>query len=387
MIRRRKYTFGFVIGVFLCGLGARTLWDNASTAKSIASVNLDLNRTPTSTTLGPLSENSASLCQNIYRLVCQKSSGTNITHDPTGSVRSDVEGEKLALSLYADIIHAHRDWTIDQIDEEMAIQTYTPARRGRIESAFRWVKNNIEQFINQQSSSVFTAHEKQIIKARLKKTKIELPPPASIYSDEPDLLTKNEVYFERTHEGKTRLRVGGAYLFIAKSWFNIVFTLAHELAHSIDPCEIRAMRLSFPAYDQLTACFLQNSLIATRNDRSECGANDQLSETFADWLAVQVTANALQLYSTEFHGLQIIDAARNSVKDLCEQEADSNDIGTEFHPSPAIRISKIFGNNPAIRSLLGCQAEPIMGPAYCTLKSFTPLSSQGRGEGEPIYEK
>ena len=293
----------------------------------------------------------------------------------------------MTLSLYADIIHAHRDWSIDQIDEEMAIQTFSPVRRGRIESAFRWVKNNIEQFINQQPSAVFTSHEKQLIIARLKKTKLELPPPASVYADEPDLLTKNEIYYERTLGGKMRLRVGGAYVFVAKSWFNIVFTLAHELAHSIDPCEIRAVRLSFPAYDRLTACFLQNGLIATRNNRFECGANDQLSETFADWVAVQITANALKLYSTEFRGPQIIDAARNSVRDLCEQETDASDVGTEFHPSPSIRISKIFGDNPAIRSLLGCESEPVVGPAYCTLKSFTPLNSNDMGEGPRIYEK
>ncbi|MEO5970585.1 MAG: hypothetical protein ABIQ95_11710 [Bdellovibrionia bacterium] len=384
MLRSRKHTFGFAIGIFLCGLGARTLWDRTHSLTSTSSSTSESLRTPAGTQPVPNIDTSTNSCQNIYQLVCQK---TAAIHDPTGQVRSDVEGEKLALALYRDIIHAHRDWSIDQIDEEMAIQTFSPARRGRIESAFRWVQNDIEQFINQQSSAVFTAREKQLLKARLKKTKLELPPPASIYSDEPDLLTKNEIYYERTQEGKMRLRVGGAYIFVAKSWFNIVFTLAHELAHSIDPCEIRSVRLSFPAYDQLIGCFLQNGLIATRNNRSECGANDQLSETFADWLAVQITANALKHFSTEFRGPQIIDAARNSVKDLCEQETETNDIGTEFHPSPSVRISKIFGNNPAIRSLLGCESEPVVGPAYCTLKSFIPPNSDTIGEGPRIYEK
>ena len=390
MPKIRKFNLGFVIGVFLCGLGVRPIWDSFTSVPSpiyIEPAPREKSREPAGAPLAVAPEISANSCQNIYQLVCQKTTTAVTTHDPTGAVRSDIEGEKIALNLYTDIIHAHRDWSIDQIDEEMAIQTFTPARRGRLESAFHWVKNNIEQFIDQQPSSVFTLYEKQLIKARLRKTKLELPLPASIYADEPDLLTKNEIYYERTQEGKMRLRVGGAYVFVAKSWFNLVFTLAHELAHSIDPCEIRAVRLSFPAYDQLTACFLQNGLITTGKDRSECGANDQLSETFADWLAVQITAKALKHFSTEFHGPQIIDAARNSVRDLCEQEIEANDIGTEFHPSPSVRISKIFGNNPTIRSLLGCEAEPVVGPAYCTLKSFTPLDSDHIGERPRIYEK
>ena len=163
MRKARKYTFGFVIGVFICGLGARTLWDSTSSPANVTLPVSEIPRSPAGVSLVPTPpESTAHLCQNIYPLVCQKNATPFKTNDPTGTVRSDIEGEKLALSLYTDIIHAHRDWSIDQIDEEMAIQTFTPARRGRIESAFHWVKNNIEQFINQQPGSVFTPHEKQM---------------------------------------------------------------------------------------------------------------------------------------------------------------------------------------------------------------------------------
>jgi hypothetical protein len=386
MLKKQRTTFVLLLLVFLSGLGVRSLWDSAMTRLRIYNNINDLTKSEILPGTPPVTspEASSNRCQNIYHLVCQRNP---VAHDPTGVVRSDIEGEKLALSLYAEIIHKHRDWTIEQIDEEMALQTFTPRRRGRIETAFQWVKTTIEEFVDQQTEPVFSTREKAIIKARLQKTKLEIPPPASIYADEPDLLTKNEIYYERTPEGKMKLRVGGAYLFVAKSWFNIVFTLAHELAHSIDPCEIRAAHLSFPAYNYLAACFSKSGLIAARKDHSECGSNDQLSETFADWMGVQVTAKALKFYSTEFHGPQIIDAARNSVRDLCEQEIRDSDISTEFHPSPSIRISKIFGNNPAIRSLLGCQEEPI-GPPYCTLNSFTPpLHSEPTGVRAQIYEK
>jgi hypothetical protein len=102
------------------------------------------------------------------------------------------------------------------------------------------------------------------------------------------------VYYERFADGRMRLRVGGAYLLSAKSWFNLVFTLAHELGHAIDPCELRVARLPLPAYDRLGACLLADGLVASRETRAECGQDDQLSEAFSDWLAVQVTADVLK---------------------------------------------------------------------------------------------
>jgi hypothetical protein len=382
LLRRRKYTFGFVFGFFILGLLTRTLWDSTSFS-TFKQPPTGVSRAPSAIPPPAPRDSPYNYCQNIYPLVCQKNP---VPSDPTGGVRSDVEGEKFALRLYADIIHEHRDWSIDEIDEEMAKQTFTPVRRARIESAFRWAKHVIEKLISSQPFSVFTVREKQHILSRLRETHLEIPPPASLYADEPDLLTKNEIYYERTDDGKMRLRVGGAYLFVAKSWFNIVFTLAHELAHSIDPCEMRNEHFTIAAYNQLTSCFLQNGLIAISKDRMECGANDQLSETFADWMAVQVTAEALKLYSTEFHGNQIIDAARNSVRDLCEQDNEDFPLSTEFHPTPSIRISKIFGNHPVIQSLLGCENNPdILN--YCSLKSLTSNHPTFNGEGPLIYEK
>ena len=301
------------------------------------------------------------LCQNIYTMVCHKAGET---FDPSGYVQPDINGEKQATQMYQKIIHQHRDWTAEEVDEEIGRQIFTPRRRGRIEAAFYWVRHGILRFIDLQPNEYFNVLEKQQIKSRVLKTELQVPPPASVYADEPDLLTGNEAYYERMENGQTRLRVGGAYLLIAKSWFNLIFTFAHELAHSIDPCEIKADQLKFAAYDRLSACFLRRGLIAQPKDRKECGANDQLSETFADWVAVQVTAEALTLFATEFHGTQVTHAARNSVRDLCEQDADRNQIVYKFHPPPKERIELIFGHNPAIRELLDCHTPA--EPAYCT---------------------
>jgi hypothetical protein len=267
--------------------------------------------------------------------------------------------------MYKDIIDQHPNWSAEQVDDELARTVFTPERRGRIEVAYHWVQNRIELFIDSQPERVFTLREKKQLKQRIQKTQLEIPPPASVYADEPDLLTKNDVFYERTADGKMRMSVGGAYLFTAKSWCNMVFTMAHELGHAIDPCEIRSVRLSFPAYDRLTACFLKTGLVAMTKTRSECSDNDQLSEVFADWLGSEITSEALKTFATEFHGSQLVNSTTNAVRDLCEED-DGDDIDTVTHPSPRVRIDRIFGNQPIIRSILGCStsAQP-PSTAYC----------------------
>ena len=305
-------------------------------------------RTPAQALKGP--SGSHTFCDDIYRNICSK---RGVTRDPTGVVRPDVDGELQALRAYEEIIHKHPDWSSEQVDEELVAQVYTPKRRERIESAYRWVQGAIERHIDSQPASVFTSIEKAQLKSRIRKTELQLPPPVSVYEDEPDLFTKNDVFYERLSDGKTRMRVGGAYILNAKSWFNLVFTVAHEFAHAIDPCELKNANLTIPAYKRISSCFLASGLIATPPGRHECGESDQLSETFADWMAVQVVSEALRSYAPELQGPHLINAATNSVRDLCEQEEGAElDLGQ--HPSPEIRIDRIFGQSPRVREILGC---------------------------------
>lgn len=319
------------------------------------------------------------VCENLYRAVCQ---GQNQTRrDPTGLLRSDVEGERMVVAIYKDLISKHPEWTPDQIDEELAHLIFTPQRRGRILAAYQWVQSHIENFIERQSDRIFSAQEKRVLKARIQKTALELPPPISVYADEPDLITKNDVFYERTTDGSLRMRVGGAYLFTAKSWFNMVFTMGHELGHAIDPCELRNAQLSLPAYDRLEACFLKTGWVGTPKNRLECQENDQLSEAFADWIATEVTSEALKTFSTEFHGTQLINSIANAVRDLCDEENEEI-FETIDHPSPQTRIEQIFGERPEIRSILGCVAPPpARASLYCGFEtdlSKIPDSSQNK---------
>ena len=138
------------------------------------------------------------------------------TRDPTGVVRPDVDGELQALRTYEKIIHEHPDWSSEQVDQELVSTIYTTKRRERLQAAYRWVEHTLELFINRQPEHVFTAGEKKQLIARLRKTELQLPPPVAAYADEPDLFTKNDVFYERTLEGRMRMRVGGAYLHLGQ---------------------------------------------------------------------------------------------------------------------------------------------------------------------------
>lgn len=304
------------------------------------------------------------VCTNTYQFICQKKGDTS---DFSGIVKPDLVAERQVYDLYRQISEKNPKWDSQQIDEELADQIFTTKRRNRISSAYLWVQRSMTRMIDRQPSSIFSATEKKALESRIKNTQLELPPPATVYADEPDLFTKSEVYYERLKSGRTRLRIGGAYLLVSRSWFNWVFTLAHELAHSIDPCEMKVFQIIPNAYQKITDCFIRNKFIDISPKRVECGNNDQTSEVFADWVATFITAEALRHYSAEFEQNQIIFAARNSVRDLCEQESDEDPLDSEYHPAPRIRIEKIFAQNPEIRKLLGCESFQST-PSYCKLE-------------------
>ncbi len=312
-----------------------------------------------------LSDRQGFSCERVLEYVCQE---RGEVHDPTGSVIDDAEGERQAVEIYAELREDNPEWDQRRLEDELVATIYTPARLRRVRAAFDWVVDAMIRYIERQPEESLRGKEKAWLIGRVRRLKLDVPPPSTVYADEPDLYTKNDVFYERLGNGTTRLRVGGAYLLTAKSWFNLVFTLAHETAHAIDPCEIRSARFPVPAYDRLSACFLQQGLIETRRTRSECGANDQLSETFADWVAVQLTSEALTSLATEFPGRELLHAVTNSVRDLCD-DPDARHFSSEQHPRAEVRIERIFGHHPAIRDLLQCGPTPMPTPQYCGFES------------------
>lgn len=324
-------------------------------------------RTPAQVSANLIGQPTPPACYNLYFSICKSSdSGFKIEADPTGEVRPDADSELMALRMREQISLQHPDWNRSQVEDALAEAIYTKERRKQITSTYHWVHHLLKEFIQKQPPQIFNENEKRVLLRRLKKTELQLPPPATLYANEPGLLTRNDVFYEHLPDGTQRMRIGGAYLLGARSRFNQIFTIAHEFAHSIDPCELRIAGIAMPAYDRITACFLRNGLIATRKTRSECGNADQLSETFADWMATQVSVLALSNFATEFLGPQLRAPAANSVRDLCEPDNERDELDTEHHPPPLVRINAIFGRHPEIRKIMGCPvAMDPLDPEYC----------------------
>lgn len=292
-----------------------------------------------------------SLCEKFYKTVCR---GQDVVSDPTGSVQPDVKGEVEALRLYEKIIHEHPDWSHEQIDEELVKIIYTPKRKQMLIEIYRWVQSRMINLIAQQPPHVFPGRAKQNLINRIKTVTFEIPPPASLYANEPDLFTKNDVYYESLSKDRRIIRVGGAYLLSAKSWFNRVFTIAHEMAHSIDPCELKSELNELPGYKKLIDCLGDAKVLSAVQITNSCSKNYFMGEVFADWMSTQIAAEALVSYSKQFKDFeQVSNSVINSVKDLCHQESGLVQE-SDSHPKPKVRIEYVFGAHPTIRTLLGC---------------------------------
>ncbi len=302
-------------------------------------------------------------CRDLYSYIC--ASGRQ--GDPTGTVKRDEEGEVEALRIYEDIIHKNPRLSIEKIDEILVKRIYTPARTKRVRETFERARTRLLHFIDYQPFQSLSQEQKNRLRKRVNSVELQLPPPASIYADEPDLFTRNDVYFERTNTDHVRIRVGGALLFTVQSSFNLAFTLAHELAHSIDPCELRSAGIEVDSYGPVTGCLVGNQSLD-----AACSAEGHLAEAFADWVATHIVADILTEKSASYTSTQLRSALYNTVRDLC-QEGEEFATGAEIglaasHPSNEDRVNKIFALHPAIRHVLGCKDE--MGPARDSASCF-----------------
>lgn len=303
-------------------------------------------------------------CVDLHSYVCTLVRA----EDPTGDVRRDSEGEVEVLRIYENIIRSNRRLSPEKIDELLVRKVYTPERTKSIRELFAKAKEYLIRFIDAQPFQALSEFDKNILRKRVERVVLELPPPASMYADEPDLFTRNDVYYERTSDGRVRIRMGGALLFTVRSQFNLAFTLTHELAHSIDPCELRSDNIDIMSYRGLAECFgsPEHTLV------TECSNKGKLSEVFADWAATHVVADILSESAQRFTPSQVRSAIFNTVRDLCrdgeDELFDMDDGLASSHPSAAYRVNRIFAQHPRIRKLLGCREQT--GPALPGVPSY-----------------
>ncbi len=316
-------------------------------------------------------------CKDLYAYVCS----SRRVGDPTGAVRHDSQGEVDALRIYESLIKSNPKLPSQEIDELLVKRIYTPKRTKRVRDLFANAREQLLSFLESPAFSRLSQEERAALKQRVSLVELQLPPPARIYADEPDLFTRNDVFFERLSKGQLRVRVGGALLFTVKSKFNLAFTMAHELAHSIDPCEVKSLKLAnLESYREILQCLdpglvLTSPEIQAKDLERVCSAQGQISELFADWVATHLVAKILA-EQRSYSKAQLRFALYNSVRDLCqdtdddddndenENESRSNAQATEedvepflssSHPPNEVRVNQIFARHPKIRRMLGCK--------------------------------
>lgn len=288
-------------------------------------------------------------CMSPHQVTCQ---APWFTKDPTGTLGSDVDGEVRAFRILRSVIRSHPNWTSVEVEKELVRRIYNEKRVEKIKQAFDLSKRFIKEVLQTQPLGTFSENELKMLVERLDLLILELPIPASLYKDSADLFTKNQIYYQRTGAGVTKIRVGGAFLINSSSLFNLVFSTAHEVAHAIDPCEMEHIHMVPKAYEQVMTCFQENAWVPPV--KLECGRNDRVSEVFADWIAAQATGLFMREAIVDYEPVQKIAAATNATRDLCAQGLVGEKSSYRLHQTPSTRIEEIFAGQPFVRSALGC---------------------------------
>ena len=278
-------------------------------------------------------------CQDLFTTFCQDSALPSST-DPTGAVWSENEAFDRLQTLRRQLS-----------PQQLMARIYSHDRVIEIRKTEQWVRQEILRWIERQMGSSLNLRDRKELRQRILAVRLEIP--SSL--PQPPVLLEHGAFYESHKQGKlglSQIRLGGAYVLGTTSQSNWVFTLAHEFAHSIDPCELRASGWTPPAFERLNGCLLESGVIQTPNDRHECVTRDQLSEVFADWLATEILVAWLDQYGREYPTPQRWALVRNSVRDLCPPP--NSDYDSEWHPESRTRINRILGENPKVRNYLGC---------------------------------
>lgn len=291
-------------------------------------------------------------CRKFYNEVCYKPG----RKDPTGKSALSSQSEAKVLRLFADLVRANPKMSPEKIDEKLVQAVYTPDRTEKMHSLFDRSKKILKRMFSKlagKDRSAVAFYEK-----RLDQLKLELPPPATLYSDEREILTGDDALYYEENEVPTKIRIGGALAYQISSQFNLAQTLAHELAHALSPCPWLATGKNWDFYERPLRC------LGYTKDRVliECSHPGKMAEILADWFATQVVVEIIRQDGKKFAYDEKIAAIKNTVRDLCAEEGDmTRDRKHDWnhsHPRDSDRINGIFAQHPRIQNALHCNPKP-----------------------------
>lgn len=176
------------------------------------------------------------------------------------------------------------------------------------------------------------------------------------------------------------------------SVFSIVYILAHEISHSIDPCNISLstsnsridykgtyqfeMDNEFPIQNLISCLRSENSIQAMPNRAKDqplnlpkydyCNFNanetpgyqeDQIGESFSDWMAVNTLVEFMKDYESSGATINWKNGILNTFKPICKNQTTYflKNHYESAHPSTLNRINKLLLPHPFIQDKLGCK--------------------------------
>jgi hypothetical protein len=196
------------------------------------------------------------------------------------------------------------------------------------------------------------------------------------------------------------------------SEFQMVYIIAHELAHSIDPCgitmgpsdfafEYTAKTLSeaekeFP-FEGIASCLrggksanasviLAPLIVTPAQQASQTGPqsspqvytdptfmgfckNDQITESFADWASAEILPEYIQANHPRLSTKQ----KRLGYSNVWRGNCGTAMTGADVHPADSIRVNNILMAQPKIREQMNCPAKS-ENVDYCAVSSAAPVS-------------
>jgi hypothetical protein len=280
-------------------------------------------------------------CKRPYETVC--SSGVH-------ALKADARLK--AYRLWEELKTAHPDSEDEELRDLFVERVFSTRKMEEISKAFEWVRDHLRDWVLDAPESTIPKKDKESLVYRINQIRIEDPTVEDSYVNDAYLLFSDEIQYVRYDNGFLKIRFGGAYILGEPGRSNLVFSLAHEMAHAIDPCELVRTGAHVSAFKPVESCFREKRWYNTSLGDG-CGERPHLAELFADWIGARILARSLKDVAPE----RRTEALQSAVADLCYAVGKS-------HPAPEVRIGRILGESPEVRGELGCS-----GPAsdYCVL--------------------
>jgi hypothetical protein len=191
-------------------------------------------------------------------------------------------------------------------------------------------------------------------------------------------LTRDPVSAQLSQTGTTYDQFTGSFTYCngmllqSNSVFAMVFTIAHELAHSIDPCMLDGYNgasedheSSYPVNGLIGCLRSKESVYARKLDTTNFCNHDQITESVADWFAAEALPEYISKFYPKLSSTQKATGYSNALREVCVlSKIYRHNVQLDEHPLAEDRINRILMANPSIRTQLGCA--PVQpGLVYC----------------------